>query len=105
MYYLAERIIASILLEKRQCIPCGRTMRANSTDQQQHTFRKEGKFTGLGIDSFAAEEPGPERPLCTRMQLVTGMLIEVNWHQYTPNFAANHNKTKAFGSKLRVCLI
>jgi hypothetical protein len=28
------------------------------------TLRKEGKFTGLGIDNFAAEEPGPERPLC-----------------------------------------
>ena len=35
-----------------------------SFHKQLHTFLNEGKFTGLGIDSFAAEEPGPERPLC-----------------------------------------
>ena len=32
--------------------------------QAAHTFLNEGKFTGLGIDNFAAEDPGPERPLC-----------------------------------------
>lgn len=31
------------------------------------TFLKEGKFTGLGIDSFAAEGPTPERPLCRQV--------------------------------------
>ena len=30
------------------------------------TFLKEGKFTGLGIDSFAAEGPAPERPRCSQ---------------------------------------
>ena len=36
--------------------------------KQLPTFLKEGKFTGLGIDSFAAEELGPERPLCMQLR-------------------------------------
>ena len=40
------------------------------------TFLREGKFTGLGIDSFAAEGPAPVRPLCDQTESLKHMLFQ-----------------------------
>ena len=45
------------------CMYCCLTLPVTAVNEQKHTFLKDGKFTGLGIDNFAAEVPGPERPL------------------------------------------